>query len=337
MNWQKEQAGMGFAVHGSLFSVGASVAGGADGTYRTHGTLVTLESIMRSNREQGTANGEPTSVNGELRTANGKPPTRLGQGTWRMGERADRHRSEVKALQLGFDLGMTLVDTAEMYGEGRAEVLVGEAIAGRRKDIFLVSKVYPHRASRSGVLTACEESLKRLKTDYLDLYLLHWRGSIPLAETFEGFLQLKQQGMIREFGVSNFDVDDMQQLAGVPGGREVFTDQVLYNLTRRGIEWDLLPWCRDRKMTVMAYSPMEQGRLSVQMDVIARKVNANRFQLALAWLLHQDGVLVIPKAASEAHVIENRKALDIEIPEPIFAELDALFPPPRNKSSLEIL
>jgi diketogulonate reductase-like aldo/keto reductase len=254
-----------------------------------------------------------------------------------MGERLDRHRSEVKALQVGFDLGMTLVDTAEMYGEGRAEVLVGEAIAGRREDIFLVSKVYPHRATRSGIVIACEQSLKRLKTDYLDLYLLHWRGSIPLAETFEGFLQLKQQGMIREFGVSNFDVDDLEELAAVSGGEEIFSNQVLYNLTRRGIEWDLLPWCRDRKMPVMAYSPVEQGRLPAKMDAIARKVNANRFQLALAWLLHQDGILVIPKAASEAHVIENQKALDIQIPEQILSELDTLFPPPRNKSPLAIL
>ncbi|MBV8102034.1 MAG: aldo/keto reductase [Verrucomicrobia bacterium] len=276
-------------------------------------------------------------MNRELLTANGELPTRLGQGTWRMGERTDRHRSELRALQLGFDLGMTLVDTAEMYGEGRAEALVGEAIAGRRKDIFLVSKVYPHRATRSGILTACEQSLKRLKTDYLDLYLLHWRGSIPLTETFEGFLQLKQQGMIREFGVSNFDVDDMEELAAVPGGTEVFTNQVLYNLTRRGIEWDLLPWCRGRKMPVMAYSPVEQGRLPAKVDSIARKANANRFQLALAWLLHQEGILVIPKAASEAHVIENHKASEIQIPGKILSELDALFPPPRNKSPLAIL
>jgi diketogulonate reductase-like aldo/keto reductase len=292
---------------------------------------------MTTNREQGIANGEPTTLNGELRTVNGKPLTRLGQGTWRMGERSDRHRSEVRALRLGFDLGMTLVDTAEMYGEGRAEVLVGEAIAGRRKDIFLVSKVYPHRASKSGVLTACEQSLRRLKTDYLDLYLLHWRGSIPLTETFEGFAQLKQQGMIREFGVSNFDAGDMEELTGVPGGEQAFTNQVLYNLTRRGIEWDLLPWCRERKMPVMAYSPVEQGRLPAKMDSIACKVNANRFQLALAWLLHQDGILVIPKAGSEAHVLENRKALDIQISEQILAELDALFPPPRSKSPLEML
>jgi len=276
-------------------------------------------------------------MNRELRTANGEPPIRLGQGTWRMGERTDRYRSEVRALQLGFDLGMTLVDTAEMYGEGSAELLVSEAIAGRRKDIFLVSKVYPHRATRSGILTACEQSLKRLKTDYLDLYLLHWRGSIPLAETFEGFLQLKQQGMVRDFGVSNFDIDDIEELAGVSGGEEVFTNQVLYNLTRRGIEWDLLPWCRDRKMPVMAYSPVEQGRLPAKMDAIARKVNANRFQLALAWLLHQDGILVIPKAASEAHVLENRKAFDIQIPEQVLSELDALFPPPRGESPLAML
>jgi diketogulonate reductase-like aldo/keto reductase len=254
-----------------------------------------------------------------------------------MGERSDRHRSEIRALQLGFDLGMTLVDTAEMYGEGKAEVLVGEAIAGRRKEILLVSKVYPHRASKSGTMMACEQSLKRLKTDYLDLYLLHWRGSIPLAETVEGFLQLKQQGRIREFGVSNFDAEDMEELIQVPGGREVFTDQVLYNLTRRGIEWDLLPWCRDRKMPIMAYSPVEQGRLPAKMDSVARKLNVNRFQLALAWLLRQEDMIVIPKAASEAHVIENRKALDIEIPKEIRAELEAFFPPPRGKAPLAVL
>ena len=282
-------------------------------------------------------NGKPQTANRRPQTANSKPPAHLGQGTWRMGERPDRHRSEVRALQLGFDLGMTLVDTAEMYGEGKAEMLVGEAIAGRRKEIFLVSKVYPHRATKSGVVTACEQSLKRLKTDYLDLYLLHWRGSIPLTETFEGFLQLKQQGMIREFGVSNFDAGDMGELIGVPGGEEVFTDQVLYNLIRRGIEWDLLPWCRYRKMPVMAYSPVEQGRLPAKMDSVARKLNADRFQLALAWVLHQDGVIAIPKAASEVHVIENRKALDIQIPQEIQVELDGLFPPPRSKSPLAIL
>jgi diketogulonate reductase-like aldo/keto reductase len=254
-----------------------------------------------------------------------------------MGERADRHRSEVKALQLGFDLGMTLVDTAEMYGEGRAEVLVGEAIAGRRSDIFLVSKVYPHRATKNGVQTACEQSLKRLRTDYLDLYLLHWRGSVPLNETLEGFSRLKQQGRIREFGVSNFDADDMENFIGAPRGDEVFTNQVLYNLTRRGIEWDLLPWCRQRRIPVMAYSPVEQGRLPAKLDSVAQKLNANRFQLALAWLLHRDDLIAIPKAGSEAHVVENRQALDIQIPEVVMAELDQLFPPPGGKSPLEIL
>jgi diketogulonate reductase-like aldo/keto reductase len=262
---------------------------------------------------------------------------KLGQGTWRMGERPDRRRSEVKALQLGFDLGMILVDTAEMYGEGKAELLVGEAIAGRRPDIFLVSKVYPHRATKNGVQTACEQSLKRLKTDYLDLYLLHWRGSVPLAETLEGFLRLKQQGRIREFGVSNFDAADMEEFTGEPGGDAVFTDQVLYNLTRRGIEWDLLPWCRQRKMPVMAYSPVEQGRLPTKMDSIARKLNVNRFQLALAWLLHQEDLIVIPKAGSEDHVIQNHKALEVQIPKELMTELDQLFPPPRGKSSLEML
>lgn len=276
-------------------------------------------------------------VPGKPQTVNGKLLTRLGQGTWRMGERADRYRSEVKALQLGFDLGMTLVDTAEMYGEGKAEILVGEAMAGRREDIFLVSKVYPHRATRNGVVSACEQSLKRLKTEYLDLYLLHWRGSISLAETVEGFQLLKQQGRIRDFGVSNFDQEDMEELIGVPGGNEAVTDQVLYNLTRRGIEWDLLPWCRKRKMRVMAYSPVEQGRLPAKLDPIARKLSVNRFQLALAWVLHQEGVVAIPKAGNAEHVAENRKALDLRIPKESLAELDALFPPPASKSPLGML
>ena len=272
-----------------------------------------------------------------LKLPDGKFIPKLGQGTWRMGEHSIERRSELKALQRGFDLGMTLVDTAEMYGEGRAETLVGEAIAGRRSDIFLVSKVYPYRATRHGVVSACEQSLKRLKTDYLDLYLLHWRGSVPLRETLDGFHQLKEQGRIREFGVSNFDCDDMEELVQLPGGDEVFSNQVLYNLTRRGVEWDLLPWCRSRCVPIMAYSPIEQGRLPEQMDSIARKVDANRFQLALAWLLHQDGVVTIPKAGSEAHVIENRKTLDIRITDEIEAELNSLFPPPGGKAPLAML
>jgi len=254
-----------------------------------------------------------------------------------MGERPELRRSELRALKVGLDLGITLIDTAEMYGEGKAEELVGEAIAERRAQVFLVSKVYPHRATRSGVVTACQESLRRLRTDYLDLYLLHWRGSVPLNETLAGFQQLKQQGKIREFGVSNFDWDEMEEWTALPGGNQVFTDQVLYNLTRRGIEWDLLPWCRQHQIPVMAYSPVEQGRLPVQLESVARRVNANRFQVALAWLLHQDGVVAIPKAGSEAHVRENQKALDITLTKDSLAELDTMFPPPRKKVPLGML
>lgn len=277
-------------------------------------------------------------MNSEQRTANREQSfPRLGLGTWRMGERSELRQSELRALRVGFDLGMTLIDTAEMYGEGAAEALVGEAIALRRPKVFLVSKVYPHRANRTGMVTACEGSLRRLRTDYLDLYLLHWRGAVPFSETLAGFEQLKRQGKIREYGVSNLDLDEMEEWFKVPGGEEVFTDQVLYNLTRRGIEWDLLPWCRAHKIQVMAYSPVEQGRLPEKMESIARKVNASRFQLALAWLLHQDGVTAIPKAGSEEHVRENRKALDIRLSREVLAELDALFPPPRKKIRLAML
>jgi diketogulonate reductase-like aldo/keto reductase len=262
---------------------------------------------------------------------------RLGQGTWRMGQRSQLRQSELRALRVGFDLGMTLIDTAEMYGEGAAETLVGEAIAGKRPEVFLVSKVYPHRADRTGIVAACEGSLRRLRTDYLDLYLLHWRGAVPFRETLAGFEQLKRQGKIREYGVSNLDLDELEQWFKLPRGDEVFTDQVLYNLTRRGIEWDLLPWCRAHRILVMAYSPVEQGRLPPKMEAIARKMNASRFQLALAWLLHQEGVIAIPKAGSEEHVRENRKALDIRLSQEILAEMDALFPPPRKKIQLGML
>jgi diketogulonate reductase-like aldo/keto reductase len=234
-------------------------------------------------------------------------------------------------------LGMSLIDTAEMYGEGAAETLVGEAIAGKRAQVFLVSKVYPHRANRSDIVAACEGSLRRLRTDYLDLYLLHWRGAVPFRETLAGFERLKRHGKIREYGVSNLDLDEMEEWFKLPGGGEVFTNQVLYNLTRRGIEWDLLPWCRVHKIPVMAYSPVEQGRLPEKMESIARKVRASRFQLALAWLLQQDGVIAIPKAGSEEHVRENRKALDMSLSKETLDELDNLFPPPRKKVRLAML
>jgi diketogulonate reductase-like aldo/keto reductase len=272
-----------------------------------------------------------------LTLLSGKDVPVLGQGTWKMGEDSAKRLSEIAALRLGFDLGMTLIDTAEMYGQGGSEELIGEAISGRRADVFLVSKVYPHNATRQGAVAACDRSLRRLKTDYLDLYLLHWRGSVPLTETIDAFQSLKAAGKIRHYGVSNFDREDMEEAAGVPGGQAIATNQVLYNLMRRGVEWDLLPWCRQRKIPIMAYSPIEQGRLSGKVAALARRRGVSPFQVALAWLLHQEGVIVIPKASSQPHVRENRAALDLTLTEADLAELDKLFPPPRRKSSLEIL
>src|SRR5690606_187925 len=214
----------------------------------------------------------------------------LGQGTWGMGERGQNSRDEVAALQLGIDLGMTLIDTAEMYGEGGAETVVGTAIAGRRDKVFLVSKVYPHNATRQGTVAACERSLKRLETDRIDLYLLHWRGGTPLAETLEAFEALRREGKIRHWGVSNFDTDDLQERAALPGGEAVAANQVLYNLSRRGIEYDLLPWCRDQRVPVMAYSPIEQGRILRDSTIasVATRRGITLTQSALAWLLRKE-------------------------------------------------
>jgi diketogulonate reductase-like aldo/keto reductase len=272
-----------------------------------------------------------------LTLPSGKEVPVLGQGTWKMGEDSAKRLSEIAALRLGLDLGMTLIDTAEMYGQGGSEELIAEAIDGRRADIFLVSKVYPHNATRQGAVAACDRSLRRLKTDYLDLYLLHWRGSVPLMETIDAFQSLKAAGKIRDYGVSNFDREDMEEAAGVPGGQAIATNQVLYNLMRRGVEWALLPWCRQRKIPIMAYSPIEQGRLSSKVAALARRRGVTPVQVALAWLLHQEGVIVIPKASSQSHVRENRAALDLTLTDVDLAELDKLFPPPRGKSSLEML
>jgi diketogulonate reductase-like aldo/keto reductase len=261
----------------------------------------------------------------------------LGQGTWGMGESRAKRSAEIAALQLGLDLGMTLIDTAEMYGEGGAEEVVAEAIADRRRDVFLVSKVYPHNASRRGTLEACERSLRRLKSEYLDFYLLHWRGSIALDETLDAFRELKRSGKILDYGVSNFDQRDMEEAHAAPGGSEIATDQVLYNLSRRGIEWDLLPWCQRQKIPVMAYSPIGQGRLPEELRSVASRLAATPAQIALAWLLRQEGIVSIPKAANEAHVRENRAALDIVITDEDLAELDRNFPPPRRKVALEML
>jgi diketogulonate reductase-like aldo/keto reductase len=256
-----------------------------------------------------------------------------------MGEDRTKRRAEIAALRLGLDLGMTLIDTAEMYGEGGAEELISEAIAARRAEVFLVSKVYPHNATSQGAIRACERSLRRLKADYLDLYLLHWRGSVPLIETLEAFQSLKREGKIRYYGVSNFDQADMGEIAILPGGGEIVTDQVLYNLTRRGIEWDLIPWCRERHVSVMAYSPIEQGRIlnHPRLKSVAFRHETTPAQVALAWLLRQPGLFVIPKAGTAAHVRENHAALTLTLTAQDLTELDAAFPPPRKKLALEML
>ena len=268
----------------------------------------------------------------------------LGQGTWGMGETRGEFSAEVAALKLGLDLGVTLIDTAEMYGEGGAEMVVAEAIAGRRNDVCLVSKVYPHNASRRGAVAACERSLKRLKTDRLDVYLLHWRGEVPLTETLEAFMALKQAGKILDYGVSNFDADDMEEAAALPGGDAIATNQVLYNLMTRGIEWDLLPWCRSRGIPVMAYSPFVSAPPALTrllgnpaLKVVASRHDATPAQIALAWLLHQPGVVAIPKAVQPVHVRANRAAYDIALTADDLAELDRAFPPPRKKVPLAML
>ena len=263
----------------------------------------------------------------------------LGMGTWMIGDDRSRRAEEIATLQRGIELGMTLIDTAEMYGDGASERLVGEAIRGRRDRVFLVSKVYPHNASREGVMAACERSLKRLDVDGLDLYLLHWRGGVPLQETVEGFDALQAQGKIHHWGVSNLDTTDMEELAGLTGGERVATDQVLYNLSRRGIEWDLLPWCAARQIPIMAYSPIEQARLLRQPGLrqLAADYGATPAQVALAWLLRRDDVVAIPKASSRQHVEENAVALNLTLDAATLAELDRLFPPPRHATPLEML
>ena len=263
----------------------------------------------------------------------------LGQGTWHFAESPGRRAEEVASIRLGVDLGMTVIDTAEMYSNGAAEALVGEAIAGRRSEVFLVDKVLPHHATREGTVRACEASLGRLGVDYIDLYLLHWRGRIPLVETIEGFDELKLRGMIRYWGVSNFDVDDMIELSGVPGGDEVQTNQILYNLARRGPEYALLPWLSQHGIPTMAYSPIEQGRLLEHpaLQPIARRYGATPAQIALAWVLHHDGVSAIPRAGTLSHVRQNAAARDIELTGNDLHDLDRAFPPPNRPGPLEVL
>ena len=263
----------------------------------------------------------------------------LGQGTWNMGDRQAARAAELAALRLGLDTGLTLIDTAEMYGDGRSEELVAEAIAGRRDEAFIVSKVLPQNASRLGTAAACERSLARLKTDRIDLYLLHWRGGVPLAETLEALVKLQSAGKIRHYGVSNLDLADMNELNTHRGGPGVAANQVLYNLSRRGIEFDLLPWLRERKIPIMAYSPLEQARLlkNTALAVFAKRYGMTPAQAALAWLLAQPEVIVIPKCSDTARMQQNFGALDRPLSPAQLGELDAAFPPPDGPRPLEML
>jgi diketogulonate reductase-like aldo/keto reductase len=269
----------------------------------------------------------------------GEPISVFGLGTWMMGENDKKRADEVAALKLGLDLGATLIDTAEMYGDGVAEEIVGDAIAGRRDGLFIVSKVLPENASRKDTIAACEGSLKRLRTDRIDLYLLHWRGSTPLQHTLDAFLQLQRDGKIRHWGASNFDTDDMEELLALPGGDGCATNQVLYNLKRRRIEYDLVPLCRARDIPIMAYSPIEQGRLlgAAALKEIASRHDASTAQVALAWLLGKPATIVIPKATSPAHMRENFGALDLNLTDDDLKVLDRAFPPPHKKYALEML
>lgn len=269
----------------------------------------------------------------------GEPIPVFGLGTWMMGENDKKRADEVAALKLGLDLGATLIDTAEMYGDGEAETIVGDAIAGRRDGLFLVSKVLPENASRQDTVAACEGSLKRLRTDRIDLYLLHWRGSTPLQHTLDAFIQLQREGKIRHWGVSNFDTDDMEELLALQAGGGCATNQVLYNLKRRRIEYDLVPFCRDRSIPIMAYSPIEQGRLlgAAALKEVASRHEATTAQVALAWLLGKPATIVIPKATNPQHVRDNFAALDLRLTDDDVAILDRAFPPPHKKYALEML
>jgi len=263
----------------------------------------------------------------------------FGLGTWRFGENRAHRAEEIATLQLGLDLGVSLIDTAEMYGEGAAETLVGEAISGRRDAAFIVSKVYPHNATRRGTVAACERSLQRLHTDRIDLYLLHWRGTVPLGESIEALAALQKSGKVHHYGVSNLDRADMEAVWSTPGGSAIATNQVLYNLSRRGIEWDLLPWLRNHKIPVMAYSPIEQAKLIGDKRLLefSRSHAMTPSQAALAWLLKDDDVIVIPKSGRRERLKENLRALDVTLSAESLRALDRAFPAPRGATALEML
>ena len=274
----------------------------------------------------------------------------LGQGTWRMGENKGAHKDEVAALRLGIELGMTLIDTAEMYGDGGAEKVVADAIAGQRDNTFVVTKVYPHNASGTEMPKACARSLKRLRVDVVDVYLLHWRGEIPLIETVEAFEKLRAAGKIRRWGVSNFDLDDMNELLAIENGSDCAANQVLYNLEKRGIEFDLLPWSQQNQIPIMAYSPVGHGRGLLNhatLKKIAKRHNATPGQIALAWVLRRRGspsdefavanVIAIPKATNQTHARDNARSIEIQLTKEDLAELDRAFPSPKSNEPLLML
>ena len=262
----------------------------------------------------------------------------LGIGTWRMGDKRSARAEEIATLQLALDLGVTLIDTAEMYGDGLAEELIGEALRGRRDEAFIVSKVLPQHAGVLETVAACERSLRRLRTDRIDLYLLHWRGEFSFGETLQAFRALQQAGKIRHYGVSNLDTHAMEELRQLPGGAEVQTNQVLYNLAQRGIEWDLLPWLRARRIPVMAYSPLDEGRLlrEPQFAAFAERLRVAPAQLALAWLLAKDDVIAIPKTSHRRRLRENIGALEVRLTDAELSALDVMFRPPDHKISLQM-
>lgn len=264
----------------------------------------------------------------------------LGQGTWQLGDRAAKRAQEIATLQLGIDLGLTLIDTAELYGDGASEELVAEAIAGRRDQVFLVTKVLPgNAASRKKIVASCEASLRRLRVDHVDLYLLHWRSGEDLATTVETFGELARAGKIRHWGVSNFDLDDLAELRALAGGDGVACNQVLYNVSRRGIEFDLLPAAQQQGLNVMAYTPIEQGKVlgNPALEQVATRHGATPAQVALAWVIRQPGVIAIPRASSPGHVRDNAGALRIQLTPQDLADIDAAFPPPKKKRALEMI
>jgi diketogulonate reductase-like aldo/keto reductase len=291
------------------------------------------------------ANGPPDKMNApaheipQVILADGTRLPALGLGTWKMGERPENAAREVAALERGLDLGMTLIDTAEMYGDGGAEEVVARAIAGRRAKAFVVSKVYPQNAGAKSMIDACEHSLRRLGIDCLDLYLLHWRGRIALGESVDAFERLRAAGKIARWGMSNFDTADMEELHALPDGMHCAANQVLYNLSRRGIEWRLLEWCRARRIAVMAYSPVAQGALLVnrKLTAIAAGLGVAPAQLALAWVLTRTQVIAIPQSSNVAHIDSNRAAVALNLDDRVLAMLDAAFPPPRRETPLAVI